>query len=48
MKETVIACILIILFTGLGILAGYKIKGVEHEMDCSRENIVVIHKGVRK
>lgn len=47
MKETLIACILIIMFTGLGILAGYKIKGVEHEMDC-RENTVVIHKGVRR
>lgn len=41
--EIAIVGLLMIALTFLGIVAGYKIRGVEDRINCSRDNVVVIH-----
>lgn len=48
MKHIVITVTLITLLCGLSLWAGYAIRGVGNQVDCSRDNTVVIHKGVKR
>ncbi len=43
--ETIIIGLLMIVLVGLALLCGYHVRGAVDKAVCSKDNIVIIHKG---